>query len=131
MAEFEDKNCTAADYTVASESSRTIAWEELALPDDFPKLADGVTAFTDKTDSDDTYNFELEWDYMTLSEMAVIADKLEEYYDCRMDMSIENGSVFVANITNGEKYSVSIRRNQDDFDGIQVDNQVTLSIWVY
>lgn len=129
MADFQDKNCTATDYTVPSESSRTIAWEELALPDDFPKLADGVTAFTDKADSDDTYNFEIEWDYMSLSEMAVIADKLEEYYNSHFDITMDNGHAFCGAGT--QDCNLSIDRIADDYARLYNDSQVSLNIWVY
>lgn len=73
---FYRKRSAVTEYTVPEDSSRDIPWEELPLPDGFPKLADGVSDFSDDTLKLTEYVYTLYWDKLSFEEACFISDIL-------------------------------------------------------
>lgn len=65
----------ASSGTALGETTINSAWSHLTLPDGFPKLAEGVTTFSN--DIEGTYTFQ--WDAMSLEDCEGIAGKLETW----------------------------------------------------
>lgn len=65
----------AGDGGAAGETTINTAWSDLALPDGFPKLAEGVTEYTQVSDN----VFFLSWDVISKAEADAMAEQVEKW----------------------------------------------------
>ena len=105
------------------ETTINTPWSELALPDGFPKLAEGVTTYTQISEN----IFSMEWDAMPKADADAMAEKLEKWTGGTFELMDDPGGKnwFV----DTGKYNVTLTYVADTFDGTMPQLMLNVSIW--
>ena len=92
----------AGDGGAAGETTINTAWSDLALPDGFPKLAEGVTEYTQVSDN----VFFLSWDVISKAEADTMAEQVEKWAGGKFEL-MEDSAGKMWFMDTG-KYNISI-----------------------
>ena len=105
------------------ETTINTPWSDLALPDGFPKLAEGVTTYTQISEN----IFSMEWDAMPKADADAMAEQLEEWTGGTFELMDDPGGKnwFV----DTGKYNVTLTYVADTFGGTMPQVMLNVSIW--
>ncbi len=105
------------------ETTINTAWSDLSLPDGFPKLADGVTEYTQISEN----NFSISWDAMSEADAGAMAEKLETWTGGTLGLMEDSG---VKNwFLDTGKHTVTLTYYADTFGGTMSQLLLNVSIW--
>ncbi len=107
----------------AGETTVNTAWSDLALPDGFPKLAEGVTTYTQISEN----IFSMEWDAMPKADADAMAEKLEKWTGGAFELMDDPGGKNWFMDTG--KYNVTLTYVADTFGGTMSQLMLNVSIW--
>lgn len=114
---------TPSGGITVGEPTMNNAWSDLTLPDGFPKLAEGVTSFSN--DIEGTYTFQ--WDVMPLEECEGIAGKLETWsggvFELMEDPSAKNW------FADTGKHNITLTYYVDTFGAAMPQVMLTVTVW--
>lgn len=114
---------TASGGAAVGETTLNNAWSDLTLPDGFPKLAEGVTTFSN--DIEGTYTFQ--WDVMPLADCEAISEKLKKWSGGTFELMEDSGGKnwFV----DTGKQSITLTYYADTFGGAMPQVMLTVTVW--
>ena len=118
-----DMSGGAGGGTAVGETTVNTAWSDLSLPDGFPKLADGVTEYTQLGDG----MFSISWDAMSEADADAMAEKLETWTGGTFELMEDSG---VKNwFLDTGKHNVTLTYYADTFSGTMPQLLLNVSIW--
>ncbi|MBD5129246.1 MAG: serine/threonine protein kinase [Ruminococcaceae bacterium] len=109
-------NASTSDSTVSFPDTREITWDMLALPNDFPRLADAVTDYSvsasESFETNKIYNLRyiISWQKMSDAEFDEIKEKIKSWLGTTDDGTYSEDNIFQEYAFSVGGYDVSLQK---------------------